>query len=65
MNKFWLFEKHPRAKKSCDYCGTDKLGLGVRSNYHNTFCGPNCQAWYEHCLYQPPDELLALLCYPP
>jgi hypothetical protein len=65
MNEFWLFKKYPRAKKSCDFCGTEKLGLGVRSNYSNTFCGPICHASFINCIYQPPDELLALLRCPP
>ena len=60
----WLFKKAPRAKLSCDYCGTDKLGLGVRHNGKNTFCGVHCHAWYINCVYPTPDELVELLQYP-
>jgi hypothetical protein len=55
----WLFQvkprpaKAPRSKKSCDYCGTDKLGLGIKSNYKHTFCGDFCHGWYIHSVYRP------------
>ena len=67
----WLFAvrpappKPPRSKKSCDFCGTDKLGLGIRSNRKNSFCGVNCEGSYINSVYRPPDELVALLRYPP
>jgi hypothetical protein len=67
----WLFQvkprpaKPPRSKKSCDFCGTDKVGLGIRSNYKNTFCGVNCEGSYINSVYRPPDELVSLLRYPP
>jgi hypothetical protein len=67
----WLLQVHPkiakppRAKKSCDYCGTDKLGLGIRGNMRNAFCGVNCEASFINCVYRPPDELVTLLRYPP
>jgi hypothetical protein len=67
----WLFQvkpnppKPPRSKKSCDFCGTDKLGLGIRCNYKNSFCGVNCEGSYINSVYRPPDELVTLLQYPP
>ena len=66
----WLFQvkptprKPPRSKKSCHFCGTDKLGLGIRSNTKNSFCGVNCEGWFINCLYRPLDELVKLLQYP-
>lgn len=59
-------DKAPRSRgNTCDYCNTDKFGLGGFNNRVNIFCGVWCQAWYIHCVYTPPEQYELPLHKPP